>query len=343
MWDAFIIDESHKAKNPETKTTKAVYDMPGLKEPGLTRFAKYVFDLSGTYIPNTPIDTYPRLLALAPELLKADPDKGWPDVSNYDAFLRRYCVVRRKKLNWNWIDVPISGKNEEELRERMRPFMMRRTQKDVGIRPPQFSNFYIKTSALQDRQIRAALNDLGGDVSEMLDALDLGVELPEEDWNVASLRRVTGQIKAQAVIEAVKEAFSNGLDKVVLMAWHTDVIDALRAGLAEYGVASIDGRTPGDKRFAQEQAFQTDKNIRVFVGQIIAAGEAIDLSASAELWFVELSFVPKDMSQAAMRITNHTQMRQALIRVCVLADTIDEGLTDVLTRKVRSIKILQEK
>ena len=70
----------------------------------------------------------------------------------------------------------------------------------------------------------------------------------------------------------------------------------------------------------------------------IAAGEAIDLSAAAVLWFVEPSFMPKDMLQMSLRITNYTQTRQCFVRVCVIENSIDEAAQTILLRKWTSIR-----
>ncbi len=70
----------------------------------------------------------------------------------------------------------------------------------------------------------------------------------------------------------------------------------------------------------------------------MAAGEAIDLSAAAELVFVESSFVPKDMQQAALRITNHGQKRQTRVRVAALEGSVDEALQAIVIRKVTTNK-----
>jgi SWI/SNF-related matrix-associated actin-dependent regulator 1 of chromatin subfamily A len=71
---------------------------------------------------------------------------------------------------------------------------------------------------------------------------------------------------------------------------------------------------------------------------MLAAGEAIDLSVSRDLIFVECSFTPKDMKQAALRVTNFGQTGSVLVRVAALAGSIDEAVTAVLTRKVASIQ-----
>jgi hypothetical protein len=64
----------------------------------------------------------------------------------------------------------------------------------------------------------------------------------------------------------------------------------------------------------------------VFLAQIEAAGEAIDLSAASTLWFAETTFSPRAMRQMSLRITNLNQKRQAFVKVCTLANSIDEAV-----------------
>jgi SNF2 family DNA or RNA helicase len=321
-WDVRILDESHEAKNPEAKRTKAVYNSR-LK-------SDYTWCLSGTPVPNAPNDLYAMLVTLAPERLNKE-----PNVWHYNSFVKRYCIVKGRYINGMWREVIIGGKNEEELAERMRGFMLRRTQQDVGIKPPIYSVFPLHP----DKMPKEALSDK--DRADIMTAAEVG-DTASLEIHLGTLRRITGELKANLVIQAVAEALEGGLDKVVLMHWHQEVGRLLRDGLSQYGVVGIDGTTPATKRDTEVQKFQSG-DARVFVGQILAAGEGIDLSASAELWFVEPSFVPKDMGQAALRITNHSQKRQALVRVCALEGSIDEALMAILTRKVETINKIMEK
>jgi superfamily II DNA or RNA helicase len=161
------------------------------------------------------------------------------------------------------------------------------------------------------------------------------------DESANELRRITGQVKAHAIIEAVKEEFECGLEKIVLMAWHKNTIETLFQGLQEFNPVVLDGSTPAMKRQGRVDAFANGRS-RVFIGQIVAAGEALDLSSADEMIFVEASWLPKDMAQAAMRIVNITKRRQPRVRFAVLTGSIDEALTMVLARLVDSIKTLTE-
>lgn len=324
-FDLLILDESHYAKSLDTKRTQAVLG----RDAAIASRSERVWYLTGTPIPHSPADLYPMLRFSFPDLI------GGMDA---DDFLHRYCVVRMKQISqWNRIPVVIGGKNLEELRERIAPIMLRRTQADVGIQPPIFDIMPLVASS---RELAVLEKDT--DKRAILEAAREG-RTKELDVHLGPLRRLTGEIKATAAVAAVKEAFECGLDKIVLMAWHKDAIRILADGLKDFGVVVLDGSTSPKEREAAEALFREEKNCRVFVGQIVAAGEAIDLSAAAELWFVETSFVPKDMKQAALRITNHNQTRQALVRVCALEGSIDEALQASLLRLVSTIREVIEK
>ncbi|WP_316397302.1 helicase-related protein [Bradyrhizobium sp. 33ap4] len=326
-FDRAIYDESHYAKNFDAKRTQAAYGdviRDGevlVARSSIAAGAKGVWCLSGTPMPHDPSDIYPMLRALAPHRLTADPAKDWPDVTKYQEFLHHYCVVRMKKTsNFRRIPVVVGGRNLDELRARLEGFILLRTQKEVGIRPPVYDLLPLLVS---DAARRQADGDI--DAKAVLAAIDAG-KTKELDVHLGELRRVTGRLKAPAVAAAVKDEFAGGLDKIVLAYWHKEVGDILAAELAEFGVLRLDGATPPAQRGPIEQQWLTDKSKRVFLAQIVAAGEAIDLSSAATLWFVEPSFTPKDMKQMSLRVTNHTQTRQAVVRVCVIENSIDEAI-----------------
>src|SRR5690606_12900346 len=127
-----------------------------------------------------------------------------------------------------------------------------------------------------------------------------------------------------------------GLGMRLVALRHRDVGDILEEGLAGYGVVRLDGSTPAHERATAEERFRG--KARVFLGQIQAAGEAIDLSCASELLFAETSLVPAQMSQMSMRVTNYTQTRTPRVRVSVLQGSIDEALEDILLRKWSAIR-----
>lgn len=346
-WDVLILDEGHYAKNFEAKRTQAVFGLPGfdgriLKNFALSRKASFVWHLTGTPMPNSPFDLYPVLVCCAFDALRADHSKGWPDVTLEASFKKRYCKVKPKKIGhgWaaRWIDVIVGGQNLDELRQRCEGLILLRTQQDVGIRPPIYETFPLVITEAQKRRIDQHVSASG--MREIMRAIESG-ETKDLEMHLGPLRRLTGAIKAEAVVQAVKEEFENGLDRIVLAYWHKEVAEILIDGLSEFGVVGIDGSTPPSTREINVAAFRVGE-ARVFLGQIAAAGEAIDLSAACELLFVESSFQPAHMKQMSLRVTNHVQTRQVRVRVATLDGSIDDAMQASLMRKWTAIREVLE-
>lgn len=328
-WDVMILDESHYAKSIDAKRSVIVYR-------ALAPLCKRVWALSGTPITQSPADLYPMLSAIARDRLVANPLKNLPDISTYNNFLDEHCIVQKKYYNGKPVMSIVGGKNLTILKERLSGFMLRRTQQDVGITKPIYSHFLLHPSKSELATVKQELSDLTPQMLAIVSALTLGEEKPHKA-NLARIRRAVGLLKAKLVLDVVKEELDDGLKNIVLMAWHQDVIQLLSDELHKYGVSVVTGETPALHRQNRIEMFKDGKN-RVFVGQISAAGEAIDLSASSDLMFVELSFSPKDMYQAALRVTNHNQKKQPYIRVCALEGSIDSVISKIVTRKVECIK-----
>ena len=331
--DLVILDESHNCKNPEAKRTQAILGKPmagGARMFNANAFVQpetRAWFLTGTPLPHDPSDIWTTMRSSCPDRLNANDTAGWPDVVRFEDFRHRYCVIRMKKIShFNKIPVVIGGKNESELRERMQGFMLRRTQSDIGIRPSVYELFPLIVSPSVRKQIDGDWNKV-----DILRAAEDG-NTKLLDMELGPLRRLTGNIKARCVVDAVKDEFASGLDKIVLMYWHREVGDILQAGLEKFKPLRIDGSTPTAEREQFELAFRNNKENRIMLGQIQAAGEAVDFSSANELWFVETSFTPKDQAQAAMRITNVNQTRNTFVRVCCIEGSIDEALQASLLR-----------
>lgn len=333
FYDVLLIDEAHYAKSMDAARCQAIYT----PDKGLCARAKHVWPLSGTPVPNAPNDLWPMLYALDVKRLRANEAKGWPDVRSETAFRGRYCTGYMARLGGEMRFVAKGGKNMEELRERLDGFWLRRTQEEIGIQPPVFETLALRAEHIReaDRRLLLEYDRYASDILVLVEG-DEVVQSPA----LGPIRRVTGRIKADLVVDYVIEELQNGLDSIVLMAWHTDTIARMAERLRHVGVVVIEGQTSPDARQKAQEDFREGR-AKVFIGQIVAAGEAIDLSRSAELIFVEPSFVPKDMSQAALRITNINQKRTPRVRVAMLENSIDEAIASILTRKVASIRQLQ--
>jgi hypothetical protein len=332
-----VLDEDQKAVSPFAARSVAVYGQPYeagarlIVKDALIQPEDRVWHLSGDPCPHDLGNAWMRMRASCPDRLLANPAKGWPDVLKFPDFRERYCVVRPKMIAGEMKDVVFGGKNEFELKERLAGMTLRRTQQDVGIRPPRYEFLPLIVSSKRRLEIEA-----DGVRAALLAAIDANAT-EDLDLHLGVHRRLTGMIKAPLIVDAAKDVFDEGVEKLVIAYVHRDVGDLLENGLAGYGVVRLDGSTPPKAREKKEAEFR-QKNRRVFLAQIEAAGEAIDLSPSDELWFVETTFRPKDMNQMALRITNVGKPHNCFVKVCMIENSIDEALQRCVMRLWESIR-----
>ena len=339
-WDLIILDEDHKASNPSAARSVAVYGQPYeagarlIVKDALVQPEDRVWHLTGSPAGHDLGNMWMRMRASCPERLLADPAKGWPDVLKFTDFRERYCVVRPKMIAGEMKDVVFGGKNEFELKERLAGMTLRRTQQDVGIQPPRYEFMPLIVSDKRRLELEA-----DGVKAALLQAIDANTT-EDLDLHIGVHRRMTGLIKAPLIVDAAIDAFDEGVEKLVIAYVHRDVGDMLENGLAKFGVVRLDGSTPPKAREKKEAEFrQTDRaNKRVFLAQIEAAGESIDLSPANELWFAETTFTPKAMNQMAMRITNVGKARTCFVKVAMIENSIDEALQRCVARLWESIR-----
>jgi len=117
-WDVIILDESQMFKNPEAKRTKHVFG-----KTGLVHRTRRVWLLSGTPIPQGPIDLYLQMKVLWPEILNG---------LSRDNFIEYYHVLSPDKTHI----VGTRPDRMQDLQRRLAPHMLRHLEKDCLDLPP---------------------------------------------------------------------------------------------------------------------------------------------------------------------------------------------------------------
>jgi SNF2 family DNA or RNA helicase len=339
-WDLLLIDEAHALKEPKSKRTRSVYGT-GCKGGAIASAAARVVLLTGTPMLGHPVELWPHMRALRAELLHGP---------GRDSFIERYCVTRTFWRGDRQFEQIVREKPEavRDLRRRLTPFMHRVRKQDVLKDLPPLLWTVVPIHPLDlvapeplIREWRLAEAELMRDVGvksgdEMLIAVNASP-------HSATVRRLTGVIKVQAALAElrVELAESQG-DKLIVLAVHRDVIDALELGLVGYGVVCIDGDTPKDERPGLIERFQTDPETRVFIGQINIVSEAIELTAASNVWFIESDWTPKTMHQAVSRAHRYGQPSSVNARILALEGSIDVAIARVLERKIRTFDAILE-
>ncbi len=332
-WDVLVLDEAHFLKNGESKRTRAILGANGIQ------VSKRRIYLTGTPVTNRPIELWPLVHSLAPA-----------EFDDKFSFARRYCNAHRNDYGWDFS----GASNLEELQDRLRAtVMVRRLKKDVLTELPPKRRQMIElpadtpelraalrteaeSEAGQDARLarlRAAVADSekdGQDYQAAVQALRAGAHVRFTE--LARVRHLTAMAKAPVVAGHVREVVEAGA-KVLVFAHHKDVVDILRRALADPGVVEITGGTAPAKRQGIVDRFQQDPEIRVFVGNIMAAGVGLTLTASAHVVFAELDWAPGNLSQAEDRAHRLGQRNAVLVQHLVLEGSIDAKMAKTVMAK----------
>ena len=314
FWDLAILDEAHFLRRCEAGRTQTL-----LGKGGLVHHAERTWLLSGTPAVNHYGELWQmlRVFGLYPH--------------SYETFVREFCEGYYGAYGFQ-----ITGsKNHEKLHELMAGFMLRRKFADIApeLPPIELSDYTIElpreASGLDSPELRAALAS-----REPMAAIEALAPA------LASLRRLIGLAKVPQVIEMVRDEVDGNTDKIVLFTYHRDVLDGLKRGLAGLSPVSIAGGDSPTSKDAAERRFREDPSCRLFIGQIIAAGTNIDLSAASQALVVESSWVPGENAQALMRLQNMNQTRKVTARFIGMADSVDQQVQRVIRRKTRDLSNL---
>lgn len=329
---ALILDEAHYLKSKGAKRTQAVFGKKCDGVGGLVEKAKNVFLLTGTPMPNNPSELWPMLRAVMPDAIKGlktgKPVAYWP-------FVYRYCKTVQNYMGHETI---VGGKNLPELRERIAPYILRRKKEDVlkDLPPVRFDVLPLEGKITIPKDLAEEVAEQMRVVQEAFEAG--GVEaLKEIAPHVATLRRLTGMAKLGPTIDWVRDQLEGGMDKIVLFAQHREVVEGLT-----YAFWPVAARVWGDTkdRQAEVDRFQDDPKVKVFIGQLQAAGTGVTLTAASDLVFVESDWVPANNEQAAMRIHRIGQKNACTVRFATLAGSIDEQIQKACARKMEDIRAL---
>lgn len=342
--DVVILDEAHYLKSRGAKRTKLLYGQH-CHNTGLLKDVPFVWRLSGTAWLNDITEMWSHLRTDYPELI--DFGQGPLD---FVSFMSRYCNFTVDRYD----QFKVLGNIPDmlpELKGILRKVILRRKAKDVITDMPALFIGDVEIES-EDSTYKAALAELQGhgeyaDLERVVenalsdDAAPLWLD--EDPIPIARLRRLVGVVKAPIVADIIHDELANSAyHKIVLFAWHREVMDILEARLREFGVMCVRGGQTDKVRQAMIDAFQNEYGCRVALVQIAAGYHTITLHAAHHVGMVEQSWTPDINFQAIKRAHRKGQTEAVRARCFGLAGTIDAGLNRVLVRKTRNMAELQD-
>lgn len=316
-----ITDEAHRYKNSTAKRTGSLLNI-------LPLFGRQIF-MSGTPMPNRPMELYSILNSAAPECI---------DFMNQFDYGRRYCAGHRNDFGWDFT----GASNMEELATKViapnGPFMIR-FKKELLNLPPKIEEIFLVSADMSPRlaglDSKIWLKDSAKeDVIEKILASSVGVD----ELHLATYRRLLGVEKATATIEYVKSLMAETDEKILIFAYHKDVITKLKEGLTSFQPIVISGETSMDERHEGVKTFQEHTKRRILIGNYLACGVGFTLTKATRVIFCEFDWVPGVNQQASDRAHRIGQKNSVLVQYVAYKDSIDKAVIETLLRKQRSIK-----
>ena len=311
-FDLVILDEAHMISNPQAQRTKIINHF--------VKNIKRVWLLTGTPMTSRPMNYYNLL-----NIIES------PVAQNWMAYAIRYCqgyqfMAGRRKV-WN-----VTGaSNLEELRDRTSKQILRRLKEDVLDLPDKIiSPVYLRLKSKEYEELMGeyyAWYDKNPD-----EASSLTVQFSK----LMKVRKVISNEKTKQTIEIVENIIEQGKKVIVF----TNFTESLQTIYQHFGKQAVylDGSCSKPHRQKAVDEFQDNEKIKVFVGNIKAAGVGLTLTSAEVVIMNDLSFVPAEHSQAEDRAYRYGQKNNVLVYYPLYENTIEGAIYDILNRKKQIIR-----
>ena len=160
------------------------------------------------------------------------------------------------------------------------------------------------------------------------------------DGAVSTARRLLGEAKAKPMSDYVLQLLQEGVEKIVVSAWHHTVLDVLYDALASAGLVYMDGNTSPLAKQEAVDAFQNDDKVRVILGQMMPLSKGWTLTAAQDVVLCEPYWVPGENEQFLDRVHRYGQEGDMVIgHVPVVPDSLDERVLASVIRKGTNVQI----
>lgn len=318
QFDYKILDEAHYVKNMKTLSAKAVRLISG----------KNSILLTGTPLENNLDELYGTFELIMPGYLGSKLD------------FKREFVSKIERNNTIALEI---------LQAKIRPFILRRTKKEV-------------LKELPDKQEQIVYNEMTNKqvaiYNEVLQRVKTqAYELVEKHgWEKSKMEILSGLLKLRQVcnhpqlidnsfkdekaisgkheqfLELLEEVIESG-EKVLVFSQFTSMLDIFEKDLQERGISSLrlDGSTKN--RYEVVEQFNTDENVQVFLISLKAGGIGLNLTAASAVFLFDPWWNPMAEQQAIDRAHRIGQKETVNIYKFITKNSIEEKILKLQQRK----------
>jgi SWI/SNF-related matrix-associated actin-dependent regulator 1 of chromatin subfamily A len=310
-FDLVIIDEAHYIKNVTAQRTKLIND--------IVKNIDRLWLLSGTPMTSRPID-YFNLLSLIDS----------PVAKNWMAYAIRYCQGYQFNVGGRKVWNVTGASNLEELRDRTIGLTLRRLKENVLDLPDKIiTPVYLRLKSKQYEEVMGEYYDWYDKNPE--ESKSLTVQFSK----LTKVRQIIADEKIAQTIELAENILEQD-KKVIIFCNFTDSLNKITEHFGK-GAVKLDGSMSKPERQRSVDEFQDNPKVKVFVGNIKAAGVGITLTAAEAVIMNDLSFLPSDHAQSEDRAYRYGQKNNVLVYYPIFENTIEGVIYDILNNKKQVI------
>jgi superfamily II DNA or RNA helicase len=318
-WNTIVLDEAQVIKNPDSQVSRAVHSLQ----------ADFRVALSGTPVENRLEDLWSQFQFLNPGLL-----------GSLETFQEQFATPIAKG--------EVSA--AERLRQRVRPFILRRLKKDVAPElPPRTEKvLYCELSSDEREVYEAILASTRSEVIEKLEtggsifaALELLLRLRQACCHVSM---IPGQVSQQSskldlLVETLQDSIESGHRALIFSQW-TSYLDLIEPQLKNHGISfsRLDGTTRNREELVS--AFQKETGPSVMLISLKAGGVGLTLTAADHIFIMDPWWNPAVEDQAADRAHRLGQSNPVLIHRLVAQGTIEERILEMKKLKQQVAEVI---
>lgn len=327
-WHAIILDEAHYVKNNNTATYRAACKLQ----------SKIRLCLTGTPMENHLGELKNLFDFLVPGYLGSD-----------DYFRKHFIVPIQNK----------SLETELALQKLIYPLKLRRSKKQVlqdlpakveDIRHCSLSNEQVKLyREIINLKAKPIINQLTDDNNPVpyLHVFAI-LQLLKQVCDHPALLKDKSDYKnhESGKFELLKEIISEALDsgnKIVIFSQYVKMINIIKQYCDEnkIGCVTMTGQTR--RRGKVIETFQTDPDVKIFVGSLLAGGIGIDLTAASVVIHYDRWWNASKENQATDRVHRIGQKKFVQVMKMVTRGTLEEKISKMISKKQNIFNTFLEK
>ena len=314
-----ILDESQAIKNPASKRYKAIRLLQANNRIAMT----------GTPIENNTFDLFAQMSFLNPGFLGAAKN-----------FKNNFAKA---------IDSERDETRAAELQRLIKPFVLRRTKKQVATELPDKTEevLYCEMDKSQQKVYDAFRNEYRQRLIEKIDEEGVSKARFAVLEGLTKLRQIcdtpeilpgdekyTGKsVKTDLLIRHIKEKTAN--HKILIFSQFVKMLRVVEKRIQQEGISYeyLDGQSTSAERQASVEHFQEDESCRVFLISLKAGGTGLNLMAADYVYIVDPWWNPAVENQAIDRCYRIGQDKKVIAYRMICKNTIEEKIMELQKKK----------